>query len=169
MTCNTFLFPAVCLLQPCLRSWGPAQSTPSLEGLDQVNISQVPGCRFLPQVSRNHQSSPSPKFLQMRILPPTTSAHSLLEQLSYSSRTVPAYSTARAQEALKALEMLHLRLSHCRGAWNRLKWSSICCQLSLERGVSSLLMAIRRRQSHSRLFWGISLEPGYTFQSISLI
>lgn len=41
MISNPFLFPAVSLFQPCLRSWGPAQNTPSLEGLDQVSISQV--------------------------------------------------------------------------------------------------------------------------------
>lgn len=41
MTSNSFLFPDASLFRPCLQSWGPAQSIPSLEGLDQVSVSQV--------------------------------------------------------------------------------------------------------------------------------
>lgn len=53
-----FLFPDASLFRPCLQSWVPAQSTPSLEGLDQVSVSQVlRGLFHQSQVSADEETS----------------------------------------------------------------------------------------------------------------
>lgn len=139
MTSNYFLFPAVSLFQPCLRSWGPAQSTPSLEGLDQVSISQV---------LRGPRQISTPHLQKARVFPQSqvfadeeTSAYCIC---SWSRRAAILFIMccvgslhSQRSGSIDSCGVAASEAEPLYGSPERAEMEPCSCQLSLERGVSS--------------------------------